>query len=343
MTLLSCPRTKITTQQDKRCLWQSLATLGLLLCVLPMPAPAEWLGEAKPRMGTEVSVYLWHEDAAVAGAAVDAVFAEMDRINAVMSTYVEDSRISYINREAAHGWVDAGEELFGLVARSLEISAMTDGAFDITYDSVGQFYDFRARQRPGAAEIDAALDAIDYRLVETDDARHALHFRREGVRINLGGIAKGYAVERGVQILREHGIRSARVTAGGDTRLLGSRRGQPWIIGVRDPDREGEVSIRLPLEDEAISTSGDYERFFIEGGTRYHHILSPATGVPAEGVRSATVVGPDAVTTDALSTSVFVMGVDAGLRLIARLPGYEAIVIDADGQLFYSDGFAAPD
>lgn len=334
---------KMTSRQDKRSFRQSLAALCLGLCALPTLVQAEWVGDARPKMGTEVSVYLWHEDDGAAREAVDAVFDEMDRINALMSTYVEDSRISLVNREAAGRWVDAGEELFALVMRSLEISAMTDGAFDITFDSVGQHYDFRARQRPGTKEIEAAIDAIDYRLVESDAERHALRFAREGVRINLGGIAKGYAVERGVRILRQHGIVSARVTAGGDTRLLGSRRGQPWVVGVRDPDREDRINIRLPLEDEAISTSGDYERFFIEDGTRYHHILSPATGEPAEGVRSATVVGPDAVTTDALSTSVFVMGVDAGLRLIGRLPEYEAIVIDADGQLFYSDGFAPPD
>jgi len=294
-------------------------------------------------MGTEVSVYLWHDDRQTANEALEAVFAEMDRINQLMSTYVEDSRISEVNRGAAVGWVDAGEELFRLVERSLEISALTDGAFDITFDSVGQHYDFRARQRPGDDVIAESLDRIDYRHVELRPETSGIRFRREGVRINLGGIAKGYAVERGVGILADFGVRHARVTAGGDTRLLGARGDQPWIIGIRDPDSEGAISIRLPLEDEAISTSGDYERFFIEDGTRYHHILAPATGKPAKGVRSATIVGPDGVTTDALSTSVFVLGVDRGLRLIASLPAYEGIVIDADGQLFYSDGFASPD
>jgi len=220
---------------------------------------------------------------------------------------------------------------------------LTRGAFDITYDSVGQHYDFRERVRPDAATVEEELDRIDWRLVETSRTDLSIHFAREGVRINLGGIAKGYSVERGVQILREHGVRHARVTAGGDTRLLGDRRGQAWVIGVRDPNDEQEVSIRIPLEDEAISTSGDYERFFVEDGTRYHHILSPSTGEPASGVRSATIVGPDAVITDALSTSVFVMGVDQGLRLIATLPDYEGIVIEADGRLYYSDGLRPPD
>ena len=137
--------------------------------------------------------------------------------------------------------------------------------------------------------------------------------------------------------------RNAIVTAGGDSRLLGDRRGQPWIVGIRDPRQDGKVAIRLPLQDEAVSTSGDYERYFDEGGIRYHHIIEPATGTPADAVHSVTVVGPDGVLTDALSTSVFVMGVDQGLRLLATLPDYEGIVIDASGQMYYSTGLKPPD
>lgn len=312
------------------------------ISAISSPSQAAWVGDARPKMGTEISVFLWHDDAAKGSEALEAVYTEMDRINALMSTYVEDSRISELNREAAAGWVAAGDELFELVLRSLDISVLTRGAFDITYDSVGQHYDFRAGQRPNAATIETELASIDYQLVETDRRDSSIRFAREGVRINLGGIAKGYAVERGVEILRKLGVRHARVTAGGDTRLLGDRRGQPWVVGVRDPNDENQVTIRIPLEDEAISTSGDYERFFIEDGTRYHHIIKPSTGEPASGVRSATIVGPDAVITDALSTSVFVMGVDQGLRLVATLPDYEGIVIDAGGQLFYSDGLRPP-
>lgn len=342
MTLPSSPQAKRKSAQHKG-FTHTLATVLVAVSGISSPASAEWIADARPKMGTEVSVYLWHDDPLRGEEAVEAVFAEMDRINALMSTYVEESRISEVNRDAAAGWVDAGQELYDLVVRSLDISVLTRGAFDITYDSVGQHYDFREGKRPDAATIDNALDAIDYTLVETNPGATSIHFARDGVRINLGGIAKGYAVERGVQVLREHGVRHARVTAGGDTRLLGDRRSQPWVVGVRDPSDDQKVSIRLPLEDEAISTSGDYERFFIEDGTRYHHILQPSTGEPASGVRSATVVGPDAVITDALSTSVFVMGVDNGLRLIATLPDYEGIVIDAEGQLFYSAGFMPPD
>jgi len=310
---------------------------------ISMPAQGEWVGDARPMMGTEVSVLLWHDDAAVGEQLVELVFDETARIDELMSTYKEDSRISQINRLAAGEPVVAGDELFQIIRRSLDISVLTLGAFDITYDSVGQHYDFRSRQRPDEATIEAERKLIDYRFVELDQASGTVRFREDGVRINLGGIAKGYVVERGVNILRLHGVQNAIVTAGGDSRLLGDRRGQPWTVGIRDPRNDGQVAISVPLEDEAISTSGDYERYFEEGDVRYHHIIQPSTGEPASGVHSATVFGPDAVITDALSTSVFVMGVDQGLTLIATLPDYESIVIDDAGRIYYSNGLQQPE
>jgi len=319
-------------------------TLAALLLVLPgSTLLADWIGDARPMMGTEVSVYLWSDDAEAGQQALDDVFAEAARIDRLMSTYKDDSEISKINHLAATSPVMVGEELFQLVRRSLDISVLTLGAFDITYDSVGQHYDFRSRQRPDPDTVEAERENIDYRFVRLDNAAGSVAFLKQGVRINLGGIAKGYVVERGVDILRHRGIGNAIVTAGGDSRLLGDRRGRPWMVGIRDPRKDGgEVAISVPLADEAISTSGDYERYFDEDGVRYHHIIKPSTGIPASGVHSATVFGPDAVITDALSTSVFVLGVDEGLRLIGTLPDYESIVIDAEGHVYYSDGLQRP-
>jgi len=290
-----------------------------------------------------VSVYLWHEDAAEGRRLTEAVFDEAVRIDELMSTYKESSQISEINRGAATAAVIAGAELASLIQRALDISVLTRGAFDITYESVGQHYDFRERRRPGDDTLAAQRALVDYRLVEVDRVSSSVRFLKQGVRINLGGIAKGHVVERGVDILRRNGVVHAIVTAGGDSRLLGDRHGRPFIMGIRDPRQDGEVAMRLPLEEEAISTSGDYERFFEEDGVRYHHIIQPSTGEPAAGIHSATVIGPDAVMTDALSTAVFVMGVDLGLQLIAGLPGYESIVIDPQGQVYYSAGLAPPD
>lgn len=317
--------------------------LALAAGAMSLPSLAEWHADARPMMGTEVSVQLWHDNQDAGSEAMEAVFAEIERINQQMSTYIEDSRISRINRDAADRPVPAGRELFELVRRSLDISVLTRGAFDITFDSVGQHYDFRERLRPDATTIERELASIDYRLIQVDADEYTIRFLKPGVRINLGGIAKGYAVERGAMVLRKHGIQHGIVTAGGDSRLIGDRRGYPWLVGVRDPRADGELAMRIPLENEAISTSGDYERFFDEDGRRYHHIIQPTTGESANGVLSVTIVGPDAVITDALSTSVFVMGVDQGLRLISTLPDYEGIVIDAEGRLYYSDGLQPPD
>lgn len=329
--------------KDKPWATVTLATVMAAISVISIPSHAEWVGDTRALMGTEVSVQIWYETVPEGSHIVDEAFAEVARIEGLMSTYIEGSEISQINRNAADGPVEAGDELINLILRSLDISMLTRGAFDITYDSVGQYYDFREHRRPDDATIRKELSRIDYHLVEVDRLAGTVRFLAPGVRINLGGIAKGYAVEQAVNLLRSRGVLHGIVTAGGDSRLLGDRRGQPFMVGIRDPRNDAEVAVTIPLEDEAISTSGDYERFFEEGGKRYHHIIEPATGQPASSVRSATIVGPDAVITDAMSTSVFVMGVDKGLRLIATLPDYEGIVIDAEGRMFYSDGLQPPE
>lgn len=295
-------------------------------------------------MGTRVAVDLWHTDGAEAERLMTAVMDEYRRIDAAMSTYRRDSELSRLNRSAAGGEpVATTAELFGLIQESIALSRRTQGAFDVTYESVGYLYDFRARRRPTQDEIGAKLTGVDYRAVVLVPQRRAVGFRQPQMRINLGGIAKGHAVERGAAILRRAGVRHAVLTAGGDTRVIGDRRGQPWVVGVRHPRTEGEVVTRLPLVDEAISTSGDYERYFEEEGVRYHHIIDPADGMPSRGVLSATVIGPDATQTDGLSTAVFVLGPERGLAIVETLPDYEAIVVDAGGVLHYSTGLAPPE
>jgi len=311
------------------------------LALLTVPVHADWHSDGSNKMGTRVEIELWHDDAAEAARLIELGMAEFDRIEGAMSTYRADSEISHVNDTAADRAVSVDAELFGLIAQALELSELTNGAFDITYDSVGQLYDFRENRKPGAADIERNLAAIDYRLVEIDAAASTIRFARPGVRINLGGIAKGYACEAVIALLREHGVTNALATAGGDTRLLGDRGNGPWIVGVRDPDDRAGLVTRIAVDNEAVSTSGDYERFFIEDGVRYHHILNPSTGKPAGGVRSVTIVGPDATMTDGLSTSVFVLGPEAGLALIETLPDYEAIVIDTEQRVLFSTGFDA--
>lgn len=319
---------------------QRLILAAVLLAGSAPPALAEWFGDVQQKMGTRVEIQLWHDDPAAARRLLAAGMAELDRIEQAMSTYRESSEISAVNRQAAAGPVPVSAELGQLVARSLELSARSGGAFDITYDSVGRHYEFRTGQRPDAATIARDLPAIDYRHVEVAPDARSIRFTRPGTRINLGGIAKGYACERVIALLAAAGVRHALANAGGDTRFLGDRRGQPWVVGIRDPDDAGRVVTRLALDNEAVSTSGDYERYFDEDGVRYHHILDPGTGRPAGGIRSVTVIGPDATLTDGLSTSVFILGTDAGIRLVESLPGYEAVVVDSERGVRFSRGLA---
>lgn len=320
----------------------------MLLAVLVLGvgvARADWYGKQLDMMGTSVSVELWDDDADQGPELVDAVIADYRRIDRLMSTYKPDSEISRINAEAADHPVAIDQELFTLIERSLKLSQMSGGAFDITYESVGYLYDFHKKLHPTERQIEARLPEINYRNVELDPEHLTIRFRVHGVRINLGGIAKGYAVEHAAALLRAHGIEHAVLNAGGDTRVIGDRLGRPWVIGIRQPRAKDPKAVvtRLPLVDEAISTSGDYERFFIgPHGKRYHHIMNPKTGEPTTGVISATIIGPDATMTDGLSTTVFVLGPKAGMKLIESLPDYEAVIIDKNDHLTYSSGLTAP-
>jgi len=304
-------------------------------------AHAEWHYETAEKMGTLITVQFWHEDAQTAAALMQQSMAEFDRIENAMSTYIEGTEMWRVNEQAGEQSVVVSAELFNLIKRSIELSELTGGVFDITYDSVGVHYDFRNNERPDEEVITGNLAAIDYRALELNEEELSIRFTKPGMRINLGGIAKGYSVEQVVALLRKNGVVSASATAGGDSRILGDRLGEPWIIGIRHPDKEDAVVTRLPVIDEAVSTSGDYERFFIEDGQRYHHILDPQSGLPTEGVRSVTILGPDGTMTDGLSTSLFVAGVTEGLKIIEKLPAYEAVIIDSNGTMHYSSGLLA--
>lgn len=301
-------------------------------------SPPAWFQRSEAIMGTAIQVELWSEDRAQAEAAMAAVIEEMHRIDRTMSPHKASSELSRINREAAARPVPLSDEMFGLLQRALHFSALSGGAFDITFASAGQLYDYRAGVSPSDQALDAARALIGWRGLQLDAASRSVRFARDGMRIDLGGFAKGHAVDNGVAILRRHGIAHGMVSAGGDSHVLGDRRGRPWTIGVRDPRREGELVAVLPLEDVAISTSGDYERFFERDGVRHHHLIDPKTGRSACGVRSVTILADDGLTSEALSKCVFVMGWERGLRFVESQPGVDAVVVDADGFLHYSSG-----
>lgn len=301
-------------------------------------AAAKWHYGEDNIMGTNIEVQVWAEEYDKGIAAIENVFEHMNAVNQMMSPYISSSQLYTVNNYAASKPVVVDEALFNVVEKALKFSELSEGAFDITFASVGFMYDYRSRAKPSQEKINGALDAVNYRHVVLDSASRSISFLHPDVKIDLGGIAKGYAVDISINALAKMGIEHALVTAGGDTRLLGDRRGRPWIVGIRDPRNEERQAVTLPLEDIAISTSGDYERFFEESGERYHHILSPKTGKSAHEVQSVSIIGPSSLMNDALSTTVFVMGVHAGISLINTLPDYEAIVLDNSRKLHYSNG-----
>lgn len=310
----------------------------LLAGLLPFGTQAEWYGEQDVIMGTRIGVEVWQADEQQARQAIAAVFDEFHRLDEALSPYIEQSELYEVNRSASRRPVTISQEFFDLLEQSLSYSRLTDGAFDITFASIGYQYDYRKGIKPSEETIENTLPLIDYRHIELSSDDRTIRFDQPGVRIDLGGIAKGYAVDRAIALLQAQGIENALVSAGGDSRVLGDRRGRPWNIGIQAPrDKKGLAAV-MPLSDTAISTSGDYERYFEADGVRYHHIISPKTGRSAGELESVTILGPNATRTDALSTSVFVLGLKNGLALIDRLDDVDAVIIDRHGEMHTSKG-----
>lgn len=313
----------------------------LVYCLtLPQQAHAAWQSFEESIMGTSIKVEAWHAEPARVRAASKAIFDEMRRLNAMLSPQLPDSELTQLNNTAYKEEVMVNTELANLISKALHFSELSNGAFDITFASVGNLYDYRKGIMPDQASINSKLPAVNYHRIKQDGLR--VRFTHPDVKIDLGGIAKGYAVDRAIEILKFYEIEHALVSAGGDSRIIGSHDGRPWMIGIRDPDREMKSTAVLPLMDTAISTSGDYERFFKVDGVRHHHIITPSTGDSPREVRSVTVIGPKGITTDAMSTTVFVLGVEKGMALVNSMFGIEAVIIDKDGKLHYSNGLAQP-
>jgi len=303
---------------------------------------AEWFSNSFKVMGTQAHIEFWLDESEKVNSTseqlITLVQEEMHRIDLGMSPYKETSELSLVNAKAGTEAVVITSELFELLTESQKIAELSDGAFDITYASVGYQYDYRKQQKPNQASIETALKVIDYHAILLDREKSTVRFSHPDVKIDLGGIAKGYAVKRCLELLKIAGIEHALVSAGGDTGLLGDRRGRPWYVGIKHPRAEEKTAVKLPLNNESISTSGDYERYFIEEGIRYHHIINPKTGDSARKVVSVSIIGKDSTYVDALSTTVFVKGLQEGMAFIEQLPEYEAIIIDNQQTLHVSKG-----
>jgi thiamine biosynthesis lipoprotein len=317
-------------------------TFILVSLLLSFSANAKWFKHSFDVMGTRSHVEFWLDEQKniikKSQQLIMLVEDEMIRIDVQMSPYKAESELSLVNREAGTKPVKITAELFDLLMVANDISQLSDGAFDITYASIGYQYDYRQKKRPDQAAINKALPAINYTSVLLDQKNTSVRFAHHEVKIDLGGIAKGYAVKQCLQLLKDAGVNHALVSAGGDTGLLGDRHGRAWQVGIKHPRAEHKNAVHIPLSNEAISTSGDYERYFIEDGVRYHHIINPKTGDSARKVVSVSIIGKDPTYVDALSTTIFVKGLAEGLALINTLPAFEAIIIDNQQTLHFSKG-----
>ncbi len=277
--------------------------------------------------------------------AMQAAFDEMRRIESLMSRYVPDSDVSRINEGAGGESVKVSEETFYVIEEAVKCAGLTNGAFDITIGPLMEVWDFGAEDHavPDACEIEQARSLIGWELLELDPLNRTVRLPIEAMSIDLGGVAKGYAAREGARILQEHGISHALIDAGGNIVTVGSRPdGKPWQIGIRDPrgeSMEDTIGLTLSVVNCAVATSGDYERFFVHDGRRYHHILHPETGMPVETVWSVTVMAKDSLYADMLSTAVFVLGPDEGIRFIETLDGASAMIVTSDGNTVFSKGF----
>ena len=269
----------------------------------------------------------------IAGKAVKDAISEIERITQVLSEWEPDSEISAINRAAGQAPVNVSDEVFRLIAEAVRLSELSRGKFDITFKSAGQLWDFRARTIPEEGALQRAVKAINYRNVVLDNNHKTVFLKESNTRIGLGGIAKGYAIDRAVQIIRAAGFELFYINAGGDLYASSGIRDKRWKVGIQDPDNSDDLVALLPVANAAVATSGDYERFFEKDGIRYHHIIDPATGEPARLSRSVTVLTSRAYLADALATAVFVLGPDDGLALIRSLPEAEALIIDSTGAI----------
>jgi len=295
-------------------------------------------------MGTSLVIEIAGPEAEAADGtldrALDAAIAELVRVEDLMTDW-RDSPLTRLNAAAGTGPFEVPAELARLVARSLVIAEATGGAFDPTYKSAGKLWNFKAGppQIPSDSEIAAALVHVGWQKVKVDLEAATIELPA-GRALGLGGIAKGYGVDRAMAVLMERGIRNGMVNAGGDLKALGTHQGEPWKVAIKHPrDRERVMAV-MPVSNVCLVTSGDYERFIEHEGVRYHHIIDPRTGRPSRGCMSATVIAPDAAFADALATALCVLTPAEGLAVVAKLPRFEALVVGLDGAVHKSPGLA---
>jgi thiamine biosynthesis lipoprotein len=321
----------------------------------PPPAPAPVAPAAAPGaprvigrsygvMGTEARFSIYTADEARADRAFGAAYDEIKRIEVLMTDWERpgepESDVVKINKAAGKAAVKVSPETMAVIEKSLEMSRRSGGAFDITYAAMRGIWKFDEemdRTLPPPAEIERRRKLINWRDVIVDVKAGTVKLRRPEMKLGLGGIAKGYAVDKVAAVLRDAGFRDFMVQAGGDLYVSGRKGTVNWMVGVRDPRGAPTAIIaRMAIEDQAFSTAGDYERSFVLGGKRYHHIIDPKTGYPATASRGVTILAPNAFLADGLDDAVFILGPKKGMALVDSYPGCGAVIVDANNQVWTS-------
>jgi FAD:protein FMN transferase len=306
---------------------------------LPVPA-AKVVDGQFTAMGTAITFKVWTDREVAARAAMEDALAEIRRIETMMTTWSETSEVSKINAAAGGAPVTVSPELIDVLDGARAIHDASSGVFDITFYGLKGLWKFdqdATSDIPSEAAIKARLPLVDGKQVTIDHAAHTVTLPKKGMLINLGGIAKGYAVDKAAAVLAKNGFSDVVVQAGGDLLVKGRKGEAPWTVGIRDPRGAVDDFFALaPITDASFSTAGDYERAFVKDGKRYHHILDPRTGHPATACRSVTILAKDAFTADELDDAVFILGVEKGLPLIEAREGVGAVIVTADNQVVVS-------
>jgi len=317
-------------------------TLVLFLALIAYPFPADPSNLFKYHqvaMGTMIEITLIGDDEEAANKATLQAFQEIKRIEILMSSWIDSSDITRINRSAGKEWVKVSNETLEVIKKAKEISELSEGGFDITIGPLAEIWR-KAREEkvpPSTEEVKEKLDLVNFKNLKVDQEGRVF-LKKKGMGVDLGGIAKGYAVDRGFEILKSLGYKNLIVNAGGDLRVGGLKNNQPWSIGIQNPRETQNILTRISVSDVAVATSGDYEKFFIYQGKRYHHIFNPRDGFPTDGCQSVTIVTKDCITADALATAVFVLGPEKGYTLCQKLEGVDCFIVGKDGKMIISQG-----
>ena len=322
----------------------------ILLFFLPPPLlahDAPLFRQSRILMGTSMEITVSQVDPKTAEKAMEAAFQEVERINRLMSHYRPDSEVSQISRHAGEKEIRVSPETLEVIERALYFSRLSGGAFDITIGPVFRLWDFREGKIPDGEKLRENLKRVDYRRIKADRSRSTVYLDDPRMELDLGAIAKGYAVDRACEVLKKRGVENFLVNAGGDLRVGGRKEKEiPWTIGIQHPRLPSDFIAKIQSKNGGIATSGDYEKYFLKDGERYHHILVPSTGLPARECQCVTILAPTAMDADALATTVFVLGPKKGFALIEEIPNVHALIVDRRGSVLFSpkwpDGVLLP-